>query len=182
MILMELFWTFLKIGFVSFGGGYAMIPVIEREVTAHGWLTMEQFMNSIALAGMSPGPIATNSAVFVGYQTAGLPGAAAALAGIVLPSLVLVIGAAAFFYKVHHNKWVKSAFYGLRPIVTGLILYGAIRFGLGSWSGGFGAIEFGKLLLPALIFAGALYALVKVKMHPFYVIVLAGAAGIAIFS
>lgn len=179
MVWMELFWTFLKIGFVSFGGGYAMIPVIEREVSSHGWMTTQQFTNVIAVAGMSPGPIGTNSAIFVGYQTAGLGGAIAAMIGMVLPSLIIVIGVATFFYRIHGNRWVKYAFYGLRPIITGLIIYGAIRFGISN--GVIAAVSPGMLIAVA-IFAASLFALLRLKLHPFYVIVLSGLVGTAIYT
>ena len=179
MVLLELFLTFFKIGFVSFGGGYAMIPVIEREVTAHQWMTIQDFTNVIAVAGMSPGPIGTNSAIFVGFKTAGLPGAIFAMLGMVLPSLLIVIAVAAFFYRIHGNKWVQYAFYGLRPIITGLIIYGAIRFGA---SNGVIAAVSPNMMIAVAIFAVSLFALLKMRMHPFYVIVLSGLVGAAVYS
>jgi chromate transporter len=126
---MDLFFTFLLIGSVSFGGGYAMLPVIEHQVVdLHNWMTIKQFTDVIAVAGMSPGPIATNSAIFIGYKLAGLPGALISMAGMILPSLAIILVVAAFFYKVHDHHIVKSAFYGLRPIITGLIFYAALKF------------------------------------------------------
>ena len=130
MVLWELFSTFFIIGFVSFGGGYAMIPVIETEVSQHGWMTTQQFTDAIAIAGMSPGPIATNSAVLVGYSAAGVTGAMIAALGILLPAIILVIVVGTFFIKLHHNLVVQSMFYGLRPIVTSLVIYAAISFAL----------------------------------------------------
>lgn len=179
MILWELFSTFLVIGLVSFGGGYAMIPVIEQQVSSHGWMTTQEFTDAIAVAGMSPGPIGTNSAIFVGYKTAGLPGAIASAAGMVVPSLVIVIAVAAFFYKIHHNNWVKAAFYGLRPIITGLIIYGAIRFAVSN--GVIGSLST-HTLIALLLFAASLFALLYVRLHPFFVIVLSGLVGIAIYG
>lgn len=178
-MLLQLFWTFFKVGLVSFGGGYAMIPIIENEVAAHGWLTPERFAEVTTLAGMSPGPIAMNSAIYVGFQTAGLAGATAAALGIVLPSLIIVVAAAAFFYKAHQNRLVKSAFYGLRPIVTGLIVYAAIRFA--SVNGVFGGLTLHTAFALG-IFAFALFAMAKLKMHPIYVILLSGIAGAAVFG
>lgn len=179
MLLWQLFSTFLAIGFVSFGGGYAMIPVIEREVTNHGWMTLPEFTDVIAVAGMSPGPIGTNSAIFVGYRTAGLPGAIVSAAGMVLPSLLIVILVATFFYKMHKNAWVKSAFYGLRPIITGLIFYGAIRFSI---SNGVIGTYSNETVTAFLLFGGSLFTLVYMKLHPLYVIVLAGLIGMAIYG
>ncbi|WP_409345224.1 chromate transporter [Paenibacillus sp. MBLB4367] len=178
-MLFQLFWTFFKVGLVSFGGGYAMIPIIENEVASHGWLTPERFAEVTTLAGMSPGPIAMNSAIYVGFQTSGLAGATAAALGIVLPSLIIVVAAAAFFYKAHQHKLVKSAFYGLRPIVTGLIVYAAIRFA--SVNGVFGGLNVHTAFTLG-IFAFALYAIAKLRMHPVYVILLSGVAGAAVFG
>jgi chromate transporter len=179
MVLLELFWTFLLIGFVSFGGGYAMIPIIEMEVLKHSWMTTQQFTDVIAIAGMSPGPIATNSAIFVGYQVEGIAGAAAAGIGMVLPSLLLVIIIAMFFMRISKNKHVESAFYGLRPIITGLIGYAAIKFAISnqlissiSW------YSFSLLVICAL----SLFALIKLRMHPAIVIILSGIVGAAIYS
>jgi chromate transporter len=178
-MLWELFITFLSIGFVSFGGGYAMIPVIERQVTNHNWMSIEDFTNVIAVAGMSPGPIGTNSAIFVGYKTAGLAGAVCSAAGMVLPSLIIVVLVATFFYKFDQNVWVKAAFYGLRPIITGLILFGAIRFAKSNHIIG----EFSSdTVIAVCLFAASLFALMYVKLHPFYVIVLSGLVGIAIYG
>jgi chromate transporter len=179
MIYWELFITFLMIGFVSFGGGYAMIPIIERQVTAHGWMTIQDFTDVIAVAGMSPGPIGTNSAIFVGYQVAKLPGAIFAAAGMVLPSLLIVILAGLFFSKIDRNRWVQSAFYGLRPIVTGLIFYGAVRFAISNHI--IGELN-GATLVAMLFFACSLLALLRFKMHPFFVIMISGLTGIAVYS
>lgn len=88
MIYLKLFLSFVKIGLFSFGGGYAMIPLIQKEIESHGWLTPSQFIDIIAIAEMTPGPIAINSATFVGYNTAGFLGGAVATFGVALPSLV----------------------------------------------------------------------------------------------
>jgi chromate transporter len=178
-MLFELFYTFLMIGFISFGGGYAMIPVIEREVSEHGWMTTTELTDAIAISGMSPGPIATNSAVFIGYSTAGLPGAVLSALGMAVPSFLLVVIAAAFYYKLHNHPLVQSAFYGLRPIITALILYGAYRFGesnglLGPWNY--------SILFSFAIFLIVLVGLLKFRMHPVYMILLSGLIGVAIYS
>ncbi|WP_248927461.1 chromate transporter [Paenibacillus hamazuiensis] len=178
-MLWDLFVTFLCVGFVSFGGGYAMIPVIEREVTSRGWMSTQEFTDAIAVAGMSPGPIGTNSAVFVGYHTAGMAGAVSAALGMVVPSLVIVVVVAMFFYKVHKNVWVQSAFYGLRPIVTGLVFYGAIRFARSNHIIADISME---TVVAVVLFLAALYALMFVRLHPVYVIALSGLVGIAIYG
>lgn len=179
-MLAALFFTFLMIGFVSFGGGYAMIPLIERQVVdRHGWLSYEQFADVIAVAGMSPGPIATNSAIFIGYQTAGVPGAIAATAGMVVPSLTIILIVSLFFYKVNKSRVVQSAFYGLRPIVTGLIIYAGITFAVRNEV--FGGWNWQTAVLVS-IFLFAIFALFRLRLHPVYVILLSGLAGAAVFG
>lgn len=168
------------IGFVSFGGGYAMIPVIKEEVVYHhGWMSPQVFTDVIAVAGMSPGPIATNTSIFVGYQVAGLPGAIISAIGMTLPSLIIILVVASFFYKVYKNKLVKSAFYGLRPIITGLIFYAAITFAVEN--GLVSSFSWHTFSLLA-IFAGSLFALIKLKTHPILVILVSGLVGIAFYG
>src|SRR5690625_4764522 len=127
---LDLFLSFLKIGFVSFGGGYAMIPVIEYEVQAHHWLTTQEFTDAVAIAGMSPGPIATNSAVFVGYKVGGMLGATISAIAVSIPSLIIVVIISIFMYKMKDQSLMDYAFYGLRPVITGLIAYAAIKFAI----------------------------------------------------
>lgn len=178
-MLGELFITFLKIGFMSFGGGYAMIPIIQHEVETHQWMTTEQFAQTIAVAGMAPGPLATNSATLIGYKADGIVGAIISTLGMVLPSLVIVLLISSFFYKIYQSKAVHTTFYGLRPIVTGLIVYAAIHFGFGdrtqdlmNW----------QVLVTMLIAAGVFLLVHKYKWHPLSTIVLSALVGIAIFS
>ncbi|WP_309118836.1 chromate transporter [Paenibacillus sp.] len=183
-VLWELFATFLMIGAVSFGGGYSMIPVIEREVVhRHEWMTLPAFTDAIAVAGMSPGPIATNSAIFVGFRIAGVPGATVATLGTILPSLIFILIAASFFYRVKRSKVVKNGFYGLRPIVAALIFYAAITFAVGNGLVPTNLEAFGwETVVLFAIFAGSLLALFKFKTHPIVVILLCGLVGAAVFS
>ncbi len=178
MLLWQLFISFLKIGFVSFGGGYAVIPLIQHESEQYGWMAAESFRQTVSLAGMAPGSIVTNSATLIGYQVAGIPGAAMATLGIVLPSLVLVITLAGLFYRLNSSQVVKSSFYGLRPIVTGLIAYAAIHFGLGS---GWSALSELKTWLTLLIGAAVFFAIVRYKAHPLLVILGSAVMGIVLF-
>lgn len=178
-MLWLLFKTFFITGLVSFGGGYAIIPVIEAEVVKYGWMSTQKFTDIIAIAGMSPGPIATNTAIFVGYQMAGIPGAAVSALAMVLPSLLLVLLVALFFYKLNHNRIVQSAFYGLRPVVIGLIVFAAVKFALSA--GLMNSISLHTLSLLA-IFAISLFLLIKRNAHPAYVIVMAGLIGMAFYS
>ncbi|WP_199620029.1 chromate transporter [Paenibacillus alkalitolerans] len=183
-MLWDLFVTFLMIGTVSFGGGYSMIPVIEREVVRdHGWMSLQTFTDVVAVAGMSPGPIATNSAIFIGYKTAGVPGALVSALGTVLPSLALIVAAAAIFYKVQKNVHVKRGFYGLRPIITGLIFYAAISFAVGNQVIPTTAASFNRhTIILVLICAASLFALIRFRMHPAAVIMLSGLAGMVLFG
>ncbi|MED4224480.1 chromate transporter [Neobacillus cucumis] len=180
MLLLELFKTFLWIGVVSFGGGYAMIPIINAEVTHYGWISSERFANMIAIAGMSPGPIATNSAILVGYSTAGWIGAITSAIAILIPSLILVIIVSSFFLKFNHNPLVQSIFYGLKPLVTSLIIYAALTFALKNNLINLN-ISFQTVSL-LLIFGFSLLALLKLRWHPAYVIVLSGIVGVALYS
>lgn len=178
-MIWTLFITFFKIGLMSFGGGYAMIPVIQHEVETHRWMTSEQFVQAVGVAGMGPGPIAANSATLVGFEVMGFPGAVAATLGMVLPSLLVVVVLAAFFYKIHNHAWVRAAFYGLRPVVTALIVYAAIRV----WSSGSGIGGLNWHTVATLcITGGALVGIMKYRLHPLTVIVLSGVLGIVFFQ
>ena len=118
----ELFRSFLKIGAFTFGGGYAMIPVIEREVIdRRGWIERRDFLDLLTLAQSAPGPIVLNTAVFVGYKLRGLRGALAALTGVVIPSFTAILLIALLFADIRQNPWVDAAFRGMRPAVVALI-------------------------------------------------------------
>ena len=121
--LASIFWSFLKIGAFTFGGGYAMIPLIQHEViTCKRWLTEKEFSDLLTLAQAAPGPISLNTAVFVGYKQRKYLGSLAAIFGVVLPSFVIILLVAMFFANVRHNHWVDAAFKGMRPAVVALIV------------------------------------------------------------
>jgi chromate transporter len=177
-MLWSLFWSFLKIGFISFGGGYAMIPIIQHEVLIHHWMTNAQFAEGVALAGMAPGPIATNSAIYVGYHTAGIAGSVLAALGMILPSVIVIILLSVFFYKLYEHKAVKSVFYGLRPVVVALIFFAAFRLAMAnsmiqgvSW----------HTLSTVFIFLSALLGMIRYRIHPLAIIVLSGLVGVAVY-
>ena len=122
-MLFRLFITFFKIGLFTFGGGYAMIPLIQREVIKKkGWIDEKDFLDMLVLAQSTPGPIAVNTAVFVGYKTAGTMGAIAATLGTVLPSFIVILLLALFFVEVRENRYVDAAFRAMRPAVVALIV------------------------------------------------------------
>lgn len=179
-MLWDLFLTFFIIGFVSFGGGYAMIPLIQQEVVVkHGWMSVTEFTDVIAVAGMSPGPIATNSAIFIGYNQMGIAGAIVSAFGVTLPSLIIILAIGAIFYKLQQTMGFKSAFYGLRSIITGLIIYAALVFAINN--GLIGSLSWHTISL-LLIFVLSLFALIRYRLHPVYVILLSGLVGIAIYG
>ena len=122
-MLWSLFISFLKIGAFTFGGGYAMGPLIEREVIeSRGWVAREDFLDLLTLAQSAPGPIALNTAVFVGYRICGLRGALTALAGIVFPAFSIILLVAIFFADIRDNQYVDAAFKAMRPAVVALIV------------------------------------------------------------
>ncbi len=122
-MLLKLFTTFFKIGLFSFGGGFAMIPLIQREVIEkHKWIDEKDFLDMIVLAQSTPGPIAVNTSVFVGYKMAGVAGAIMATLGTVLPSFMVILLLALFFAEVRENRYVDAAFRAMRPAVVALIV------------------------------------------------------------
>jgi chromate transporter len=123
--------TFFFIGAFSFGGGYAMLPLIQKEVVLnHSWLTAAQFADILAVAEITPGPIAINTATYVGYQVAGITGSVFATLGVVLPSFILITTLAGIVIKNKNNPYFQGVFRGLRPVVVALIIGAAINLGL----------------------------------------------------
>lgn len=121
MILLKLYWSFLLIGFGSFGG-LSMIPQISNEVLSHGWMTADQVTDIVAIAEMTPGPLGLNCATFAGIQAAGIPGAIAANLGTLTPSLTLCALAAIFFYRFKDSKLMQQILIGVRPACLGMVL------------------------------------------------------------
>jgi len=192
MIYLKLLITFFKIGLFSFGGGYAMIPLIQSEIESNNWLTTAEFVDIIAIAEMTPGPIAVNSATFVGYKIAGFFGSVAATSGVVLPSFILAILVSMIFYKFQNHPLKISAFYGIRPVIAGLVMTSTIFIAETSIFKQSLSLEMLMNLLkaplevidiPSVIIAVlALLALIKFKVHPILVIFGSGVAGIIIYS
>ena len=121
--LLEIFWSFLKIGAFTFGGGYAMIPLIQHEVIhRRRWIEERDFLDLLTLAQTAPGPIALNTAVFVGYKRRGYLGALSAIMGVILPSFLVILVVAIFFASIRDNAYVDAAFKGMRPAVVALIV------------------------------------------------------------
>ena len=171
-VLLQLFISFLKIGAFSFGGGYAMLPLIEEEVIqVHGWITSSEFIDILAVSEMTPGPIAINSATFLGYKVAGLYGSIVATLAVVLPSFIVVSLLFYFVTKFKDSKYMEWAFSGLRPVVLGLIASAAITVGTTAF-----------LDIKSIIIFGVLFYLVTFKnTNAILAIILAGVMGILFY-
>ena len=126
MIYWDLFLGFLKVGCFTFGGGYAAIPLIRDVALSYGWLTEEEFLNMIAVSESTPGPIGVNMATYVGFETAGIPGAVTATLGLICPSIIIILIIARVLKQFRENKTVDAAFYGLRPCSVALIAAAAM--------------------------------------------------------
>ena len=180
MIHLELFWSFFQIGLFSIGGGYAAMPLIQHQVVElHPWLTLEQFSDIITISQMTPGPIAINSATFVGLQLGGLPGALVATAGCVLPSCIIVLTLAYVYYRYRGLSMVQGVLAGLRPAVVAMIASAGVTlvnlsfFGADALPAGLADVD----LIAVLLFAAALFVLRRWKKDPILVMAGAGAAG-----
>lgn len=134
MVLLELYWSFLLIGFGSFGG-LSMIPQISNEVLSHGWMTVEQVTDIVAIAEMTPGPLGLNCATFAGMQAAGIPGAIAANLGTLTPTLTLCAVAAAFFHHFKNSRIMQRILIGVRPACLGMVLGVLVSLSLSNYRG-----------------------------------------------
>ena len=129
-MLFKLFSTFFKIGAFTFGGGYAMLPLIEAEIVEkNDWLSSEDFLDIIAMAQSAPGAVAVNSSIFIGYKLKGFRGAAACLLGTVLPSFTIILIVATLLYQYRENPIIDRAFYGIRAAVVALIVAAVYKLG-----------------------------------------------------
>ena len=170
MILLELFWTFFKIGAFTFGGGYAMLPLIQIEVVNKGWLANEAVINFVAVSESTPGPFAINMATYVGGEMGGILGAACATLGVVLPSVIIILIVAKCYDRFKKSKLVKGAMSGLKPAVIGMI--------------GTAVLSIGKTVFvrPGLLISAGIFAVMAVlafkKVHPIIIICISAAAGI----
>ena len=180
MIYFDLFFTFLKIGLFTIGGGYAMLPMIREEVSSHGWLSQSELIDFIAVSESTPGPFAVNIATFVGTRTGGIFGGLCATLGVVLPSFVIILIVAKCYERFKSNKLVVGAMNGLKPAVVGLIaaallsLSGTVFFPQGLSANAFGAAQF---YVSLGIFAVAVVLAFK-KLHPILIILLSAVIGV----
>ena len=185
MICLHLFLTFLEIGAVSFGGGYAMISIIREKCLSYGWLTEEELLSFIAVAESTPGPIAVNMATFVGSRLGGILGSACATLGIVLPSFVIILTVAALLKNLFKYKAVAATVSGIKPVIVGMILAtGAtmllsVLFSFSSFNDTFSPDPLSILLLFLLFIFDFIYEkLKKSKLSPIILILMSAVFGI----
>ncbi|MDR0546251.1 MAG: chromate transporter [Dysgonamonadaceae bacterium] len=174
MIYLQLFWTYLKIGLFGFGGGYALLSLIQHEVVEkYQWLSLQEFTDIVAVSQMTPGPIGINSATYIGYTVTGnVFGSITATVAVCLPSFVLVLLIAKTYQKFRSNPYIENAFKGLRPATVGLIAAAALL-----------------LMTPDnftdyksfILFGVSVALLWYKKIHPIILIVLAGISGLFLY-
>ncbi|MCD5414321.1 MAG: chromate transporter [Clostridiales bacterium] len=173
MNYLNLFLVFFRIGAFTFGGGYAMLPLIEREiVSVNQWLSQSEFIDIFAISQMSPGPIAINAATFVGFRSSGVPGALFATFGVILPSFILVTSLAKMILNNKDSVYIKGIFAGIRPAVIGLISAACLsmfQISVVDYKGGIIAI------VVFIIF-------IRVKVHPIILILFSGFLGVFLYS
>ena len=184
---LALFTTFFRIGAFTFGGGYAMIPLIQKEtVENHGWITDDDILEIIAIAESTPGPIAINSATFVGYRTCGVLGAACATFGVVLPSFLIILLITAMLKTALKNRYVQAVLWGVKPCVIGIVLATGIdmvvRNGIGSPMSV--QVDIRATLLMVFLAAGMILyrKCTKKKLSPILLIVIAAFLGAGVYG
>lgn len=185
MIYAELLWSFFQIGLFSIGGGYAAMPLIQHQtVDVHSWLTMTQFADIMTIAEMTPGPVAVNSATFVGIQVAGIPGAVIATVGCILPSCIIVMTLAYMYYRFRGLSVVQGILRGLRPAVIAMIASAGISLMILAFYGqrNLPSDLLNMDMISVCIFGGSLLLLRKWKINPIYAMIGAGAAGILLYT
>jgi chromate transporter len=171
-LLISLFLSFFRIGLFGFGGGYAMLALIEREIIqTHQWLNVGEFVDVIALAEMTPGPVAINAATFVGYEVAGPLGAITATLGVIFPSLLLVIPAARLLTLFYRHQGLQRALLGIHPAVLSLIALAAFLVGKNA------IVD----LKSAALAGAALLLLMFTRVHPLILLAIGAAAGMLLY-
>lgn len=174
-LLIELFITFFQIGLFTFGGGYAMLPMIQQQVLQHQWLPLSDLVNFIAVSESTPGPFAINISTYIGSTTGGFFGSFFATFGVVLPSFIVILLVAKSFQRFQHSKLVQGMMQGLRPTVVGLIAGACVTVGQSVF---FAKQEsFLTIIVSFGIFLIAIFCNHR-KIHPIYIIILSGILGI----
>lgn len=171
MLLLKLFFTFMKIGIFTFGSGYAMLALAEKEVVEiNKWLSIEEFTDAISLSEITPGPIMINLATFVGTKVNGIPGAIVASLGLVIPPIIALIIFTRIYIKYKDNQYITKVFNGLRPAVIALIITVVIKLGKTTF------LDIRSILISIVTVVSILLGL-----HPIIAVVGAGVIGVIIF-
>ena len=189
MIFVQLFWTFLKIGLFTFGGGYAMVALIESEVCTHfGWLTAQEFTDILAVSQATPGPIGINAATYTGYTAVvnagyapwmGVIGSLLASGAVILLPVVLMILAVKFLQKMQGNKNLEQVFRVLRMTVVGLIAAAALQLVSAE---SFGKVGWNLQFVTSVVVFAAVFVLSMKKVSPIWLIVASGVVGLLVYS
>ena len=183
MVFLQLFYTFFKIGLFGFGGGYAMLSMIQGEVvTRYGWLTSQEFTDIVAISQMTPGPIGINSATYVGFTATGsVWGSIIATLAVVLPSFILMLAISKFFLKYQKHPVVEAVFSGLRPAVVGLLASAALVL-MNAENFSSPKEDMYSFIISCLIFLVAFVGTRKYKINPILMIVACGIAGLILYQ
>lgn len=172
-MLIKLFIAFLKIGAFSFGGGYGVLAFMQREIIENNnWINLQDFTNIVAIAEMTPGPIAINTATFVGYKMGGFMGSTLATLGLILVPFTLSLIVSMYFNKFKHLKQVNWILKGIRPAVIGLIAAACISIGKAA------IIDIKSVIIAILVFIGVY----KFKLNPILALAVSGVLGIVIYG
>ncbi len=179
MIFIELLLTFFKIGALTFGGGYAMLPFIQQEVIARNWISKEALIDFIAVSESTPGPFAVNIATYIGSETGGFLGALCATAGVVLPSFIIILLIAKCYERFKENKIVKGCMAGLKPCVVGMIGSALLSVAITVFAPSGISLEiFNPAFFVSLVIFIISVILVFKKVHPIIIIVISAVLGI----
>lgn len=183
MLYLQLFYTFFKIGLFGFGGGYAMLSMIQGEVvTRYGWLTSQEFTDIVAISQMTPGPIGINSATYVGFTATGsVWGSIIATLAVVLPSFILMLAISKFFLKYQKHPVVEAVFSGLRPAVVGLLASAALVL-MNAENFSSPKEDMYSFIISCLIFLIVFIGTRKYKINPILMIVVCGIAGLILYQ
>ena len=179
MIYLQLFWAYLKIGIFGFGGGYAMLSMIQFEIVEHyQWMSLEEFTDMVALSQMTPGPVSINIATFTGYSVGGFWGSLLATFSLALPSLLLFLVILRFLFKNKDNFIIKTTLQSMKPVIAGLIFVAALQM-----MNAQNFVDFGlhqnniSVAICVLTFVGVFWA----KINPILLILASGLVGYLIY-
>lgn len=184
MILLRLYYEFFKTGLFAVGGGLATLPFLQAMAESTGWFTTAQLADMIAVSESTPGPMGVNAATYVGFLTAGIPGALAATLGLITPSIIIILIIAAFLQAFRHNRYVENIFYGLRPASTGLIAASGLSVvAMAFFRSGTTLAE--RIHLPSILLAAVLLYLTRrckwtKDLHPILFILASAVIGVVL--